>query len=44
MKKSLDHKIKIFIIAYWHDSRFKKKVGGLIRMFELADNLTKLGH
>jgi len=44
MKKSLDHKIRVFIIAYWHDPRFKKKVGGLIRMFELADNLKKMGH
>lgn len=37
-------KLRFFIIAYWHDPRFKKKVGGLIRMFELADNLTQLGH
>lgn len=44
MKKLLDHKIRIFIIAYWHDPRFKKKVGGLIRMFELADNLRLIGH
>lgn len=44
MKKLLEHKIKIFIIAYWHDSRFKKKVGGLIRIFELADNLKQMGH
>lgn len=27
------------IIAYWHDPRFKKKPGGLIRMFELANKL-----
>ena len=33
-----------YVLAYWHDPRFKKKVGGLIRMFELADNLTQLGH
>ena len=36
--------MKIIIIAYWHDPRFKKKPGGLIRMFELADNLIGLGH
>ena len=36
--------MKILIVAYWHDPRFKKKPGGLIRMFELADNLTDLGH
>jgi len=35
---------KIIIIAYWHDPRFRKKAGGLIRMYELADNLTDLGH
>lgn len=31
------------MIAYWHDPRFKRKAGGLIRIFELADNLTRLG-
>ena len=36
--------MNIILIAYWHDPRFKKLTGGLIRMFELADNLTKLGH
>jgi len=36
--------MNIIITAYWHDPRFKKKPGGLIRMFELADNLTDLGH
>ncbi len=44
MKKLLDHKFRIFIMAYWHDPRFKKKVGGLIRIFELADNLKQMGH
>ena len=34
----------IFIFAYWHDSRFKRKVGGLIKIFDLADNLTRLGN
>lgn len=37
-------KFTFFIIAYWHDPRFKRKVGGLIRIFELADNLTRLGN
>jgi glycosyltransferase involved in cell wall biosynthesis len=37
-------KFTFFIIAYWHDPRFKRKVGGLIRMFELADNLTRMGN
>ena len=45
MKKLLDHKKnRIFIIAYRHDPRFKRKVGGLIRMFELAANLKQMGH
>ena len=34
----------IFIFAYWHDPRFKRKVGGLIKIFDLADNLTRLGY
>ena len=37
-------KFTFFIIAYWHDPRFKRKIGGLIRMFELADNLTRMGN
>jgi len=36
--------MKILIIAYWNDPRFKEKAGGLIRMYSLADNLTDLGH
>lgn len=36
--------MKIFHFAYWHDIRFKKKVGGPIKVYELSDNLTKLGH
>ena len=36
--------MNILIVAYWHDPRFKKRPGGLIRMFSLADNLTKLGN
>lgn len=36
--------MRIFIIAYYHDPSLKKKAGGLIRMFELADNLIKQGH
>jgi glycosyltransferase involved in cell wall biosynthesis len=36
--------MKFLIVAYWHDPRFRKKAGGLIRMFELADNLIALGH
>jgi len=43
MKKN-SKKLTFFIIAYWHDPRFKRKIGGLIRMFELADNLTRMGN
>lgn len=44
MKKPCTRSLNILIIAYWHDPSFKKKPGGLIRMFELADNLLALGH
>jgi len=37
-------RLQFFIIAYWHDARFKRQVGGPIKVFELAGNLTKLGH
>jgi glycosyltransferase involved in cell wall biosynthesis len=36
--------MNILIVVYWHDPNFKKKPGGLIRMYELADNLICLGH
>ena len=42
--KTRKKKHTIFIFAYWHDPRFKKRVGGLIKIFALADNLTKLGN
>lgn len=44
MNKPYDPGMNILIVAYWHDPRFKKKAGGLIRMFELADNLLASGH
>jgi len=44
MNKLPNHKMQLFFVAYWHAPRFKKKAGGLIRIYELADNLTKLGH
>ncbi|MFC1559023.1 glycosyltransferase family 4 protein [Gemmatimonadota bacterium] len=43
MDDTLQHQ-RIKIVAYWHDPRFSRKQGGLIRMFELADNLTRGGH
>jgi len=33
-----------FVYAYWHDHRFKNKVGGPIKVWELTDNLTSMGH
>ena len=36
--------MKIFYFVYWHDKRFKEKVGGPVKVFELCDNLKKLGH
>ena len=39
-----DNHLKIFQFAYWHDARFKRQVGGPIKVYELSDNLTKLGH
>jgi glycosyltransferase involved in cell wall biosynthesis len=37
-------KLTFFFIAYYHDPRLIRKVGGLIRVFDLADNLVKSGH
>ena len=36
--------LRFFVFAYWHDARFKSKVGGPIKVFELTKNLTKRGH
>ena len=37
-------KLTFFFITYYHDPRLTRKVGGLIRVFDLADNLVKSGH
>jgi glycosyltransferase involved in cell wall biosynthesis len=37
-------KYSVFILAYWHDRRFKDQVGGPIKVYELATNLERLGH
>ena len=37
-------RLTFYVFAYWHDPRFKRNVGGLIRIFDLADNLIELGH
>lgn len=36
--------MRISIISYWHDQNYKNKVGGPIKVIELADNLRGLGH
>ncbi|MFB3925668.1 MAG: glycosyltransferase family 4 protein [Syntrophales bacterium] len=36
--------LKFFYYAYWHDRRFKNLAGGPIKVYELTDNLVKLGH
>lgn len=33
-----------FLYAYWHDASFKRNVGGPIKVYELASNLSQLGH
>ena len=33
-----------YIFAYWHSAQFKKRVGGPIKVYELATNLTQRGH
>lgn len=44
MNSARNNYIHFYIIAYWHDSRFKKQVGGPIKIYELATNLKELGH
>jgi glycosyltransferase involved in cell wall biosynthesis len=36
--------LTIFYFAYWHDRRFKDRIGGPIKVFELCENLKKRGH
>jgi glycosyltransferase involved in cell wall biosynthesis len=40
----MDKQLFVIIFAYWHDRRFKKQVGGPIKVYELATNLERLGH
>lgn len=37
-------KLCFFVFAYWHDARFKNKVGGPVKVYDLATNLTNRGH
>lgn len=40
----MDDKLKFFIFAYWHDSRWEKFVGASVKIWDLATNLTSIGH
>jgi glycosyltransferase involved in cell wall biosynthesis len=37
-------KKRFFIVAYWHDRRWKKFVGATVKIWDLADNLSRCGH
>jgi len=37
-------KKRFFIVAYWHDRRWKKFVGATVKIRDLADNLSRCGH
>ena len=37
-------KLNILIFAYWHDEGWKGFVGATVKIWDLAHNLTKLGH
>jgi len=37
-------KLTFYIFAYWHDPRWKKFVGATVKIWDLAHNLSKLGH
>lgn len=36
--------LSFFVFAYWHDTRFKSKAGGPMKVYEMTQNLTKRGH
>ena len=38
------NKLRFYLFAYWHDPRWKKFVGATVKIWDLADNLTKNGH
>ncbi len=35
---------KVFIFAYWHDRQWKKFVGATIKIWDMAHNMSALGH
>jgi len=36
--------MRFFVLNYWHDRRYRKRVGGPIKVIELAENLRAMGH
>jgi len=36
--------MRFFLFAYWHDPRWKKFVGATVKIWDLAHNLSRLGH
>jgi glycosyltransferase involved in cell wall biosynthesis len=36
--------LSVYIFTYWYDPQLKNRAGGPLRIFDLANNLTKLGH
>ncbi len=37
-------KCTFFLFAYWHDPRWRKFVGATVKIWDLAHNLTQIGH
>ena len=40
----INKKICFLLIAYWHDYRWRRFVGATVKIWDLADNLSRLGH
>lgn len=36
--------LNFYIFAYWHDSRWEKFVGATVKIWDLSQNISKLGH
>lgn len=36
--------LSFYLFAYWHDPRWKKFVGATVKIWDLANNFSKLGH
>lgn len=44
MSDNRSRKLSFFLFAYWHDLRWKRFVGATVKIWDLAQNLSKLGH